>query len=653
MLPSPQNLPPVFIPGFHTEHPRLPHPTPRELNRLKFEQPQWYDEQRRWANGGLGNLGSIIFMAYAEPGSQDLNLLFDRLMNLKYEYRGQDEAKPIAQAYDWLYPYWSVDQRKALQQKLGEGLEFITHVIRDERLSPYNVYLYNAPLTGLLAANLALYGDTPDGELYMRFTYDLWKNRVLPVWRQIMGKNGGWHEGCEYVGIGIGQAIYTLPNMWRSATGEDLFKSEPGIRGFLDFAVYRIRPDGADLHWGDGAFYDKIIPDLIPLAIEFRNRPAYNLRSPGPRLEPTGWPWGPLTDNSLLSKDANIGLPLSRLFDGVGLLISRSDWSRDATYLAFNAGDNYWSHVHLDQGGFTLYKGGALAIDSGFYGPKYDSDHRMNYSSQSIAHNLVTVTDPDETRISSGKITREIANDGGQRRIGSGWGESAPLDLNEWQEKRKTYHTGRMLHIEDRDNLVIAISDVTAAYTNPASGHGEFGSRSRRVERLWRTLVYDRANDVLIVHDKVISTKAAFPKHWLLHTQVVPEIGPDNFEINLPPDPAHNQSGGRLFGKVLLPAHARIDWIGGPGKEFWVDGKNYDENGQMNSFMARVGQDSEPGIGRIVVSPSSQSTHDEFLVVLVPRTDTDHPQPRIEKIIRDNGNGVRISVLHSILKNRE
>ena len=34
-------------------------------------------------------------------------------------------------------------------------------------------------------------------------------------------------------GIGIGQAIYQVPAMWRSATGEDLFRQEPALRGFL------------------------------------------------------------------------------------------------------------------------------------------------------------------------------------------------------------------------------------------------------------------------------------------------------------------------------------------------------------------------------------------------------------------------------------
>ncbi len=117
-----------------------------------------------------------------------------------------------------------------------------------------------------MACALAIYGDDPRGDAIMRFTNDLWKNRVLPAWRQVMGRNGGWHEGGEYVGIGIGQAIYQLPAMWRHATGEDIFATEPGIRGFLDFLVYRTRPDGTHFRWGDAAAFDRIVPDAVPLA---------------------------------------------------------------------------------------------------------------------------------------------------------------------------------------------------------------------------------------------------------------------------------------------------------------------------------------------------------------------------------------------------
>ena len=195
-------------------------------------------------------------------------------MALKFTWRGHEQGKPLAVAYDWLYPLWTDAQRSQLRDKLVDGCKYLIKLIRKDRLSPYNVYLYNAPLQALMACSIAIYRDDPRGDAVMAFTYDLWKDRVLPVWRQVMGRNGGWHEGGEYVGIGIGQAIYELPAMWRRATGEDLFATEPGIRGFLDFLVYRTRPDGTHFRWGDGTWFDRIVPDAIPLALEFRDAAA-------------------------------------------------------------------------------------------------------------------------------------------------------------------------------------------------------------------------------------------------------------------------------------------------------------------------------------------------------------------------------------------
>lgn len=636
VFPAPERLAPIHLPGFNLGHPRLPHPSALEIDRLRSANPQWLNQMRGHAK--RGDLHAGIVMAYIEPGSQDLEQLHARLMETRYSYRGA-QAKPVALAYDWLYAQWTASQREALREKLAEGVGYLVNFIRRDRLSPYNVYLYNSPFQALMAANLALYGDDPRGELYMRFTYDLWKHRVLPVWRQVMGEQGGWHEGGEYVGIGIGQAIYQVPAMWRAATGEDLFRTEPALRGFLDFAVYRKQPDGTDFRWGDAGFFNRAIPDLTALALEYRHAAAYNLRPPSAAPAPTSWPWGPLTDATLLDPDAHSKLPLARRFDGIGLVVARSDWSPDATYVSFKAGDNYWSHSHLDQGAFTIFKRGGLALDSGVYGPRYGSDHHMNYAYQSVAHNLVTVTDPDDTAESDGKTVRRIANDGGQRRIGSGWGlASAPIDLTDWLDQRTLYHTGRIAAYAEAADHVVAVADVTPAYTNRHSGQGAFSHRTRRVERLWRSFVYDRMADVVVIFDQVDATRPQFQKRWLLHSTGEPQIDGTRFRVD-----TGRADGGVLFGEVLLPETPRVHPIGGPGFEFWVDGKNYDENGTLLPAIARRGQPVEPGAWRIEVSPPSPREHDRFLVVLAPRTNDHAARPHIQKLQRDHAVGVRLS----------
>ncbi len=100
----------------------------------------------------------------------------------------------------------------------------------------------------------------------------------------------------------------------------------------------------------------------------------------------------------------------------------------------------------------------------------------MNYAYQTIAHNTVTVKDPDDTVPAPRKDNHHVRlpMTAGKRRIGSGWGiEAAPLDLQEWRKRRDLYQTGSMERIFIEDDLVIAVADLTPAYTNslPAREH--------------------------------------------------------------------------------------------------------------------------------------------------------------------------------------
>lgn len=634
-LPAPEDIVPASLPHFRGTHPRLPAPTAEDIAKLRQDNPNFLALHRRFAQGGKGRLDDAILMAYIEPGSQDLALIHQKLMALKVVWRGQQQVKPLAVAYDWLYAQWSEAQRKQLLEKVLEGCNYEINFIRRETLSPYNVYLYNSPLQALMACSIAAYQDDPRGEPVMAFTNDYWKNRVLPVWRQVMGKNGGWHEGGEYVGIGIGQAIYQLPNMWRQATGEDYFKSEPGIRGFLDFLVYRTRPDGTHMRLGDAGWFDKIIPDQLALALEYHHAAAYSLRPPPKFPTPTSWPWGPLSDDSLYDKTAAEKLPLTTYFDGIGLVVMRSGWGPDATYITFKAGDNYWSHSHLDQGSFTIYKGGGLAVDSGLY-TEYGSDHHLSYTYQTIAHNAVTVTDPDDTEPMPPKredqSPRAIANDGGQRRIGSGWGEPAPLDLPDWKYQYDTYHTATITNFAEHDNAVFITADITPAYTNKYSGEGTFANRTRRIERYLRSIAYDRINDTLLIYDSVKKTKPAFTSRWLLHMQQQPSLtDTTRFQSVLGPRKNPEQSGGILNGEVILPAIPNITPVGGPGKEFWLNGRNYDNDGKVYKEMSRRKNPREPGSWRIEISPTQEDEiSDQFLVALIPRLTTDEDLPVIK-----------------------
>jgi hypothetical protein len=636
-LPPGEALPPVALPDFRTTRPRLPHPSPDDLRRLHAEGQPWLDEMRRRA--ARGDLHARTVLAHIEPGSQDLAALHAQLMGLRVEWRGHDQVRPLALAYDWLHRQWTPTQRAELRAHLAGGGEHIVGVIRNERLSPYNVILYNAPFQALVACAIALWGDDPRGEPVMRFTHDLWLHRVLPVWRQVMGRHGGWHEGGEYVGIGIGNAIYEVPAMWRAATGVDFIATEPGLRGMLDFAIHRTRPDGTHMRLGAGSFFDRRVPAVLPLAIELRHAAAYTLHAPR-GVAPTAWPWGPLPDATLLDAQALSRLPLVRHFDGIGVVTSRTAWSDDATYVTFKAGDNYWSHMHLDQGSFTVWRGGALALDDGLsYAPRFGSDHHLSYAAQTIAHNTITVTDPGDTArmpMPEGQPARVIANDGGQRRVGTGWRLApAPLDLAEWQAMREVYETGDLVRFDDANGIALAVADITAAYTNARSGPGSFWHRSRRVERAWRVFAHDRIDDVIVVYDDVVATRAEFRKRWLLHTLLEPRAQGRHFVAEVVPGAGRARQGGRLEGHVLLPREAVLLPIGGRGFEFFVDGVNHDEGGALQEALARPRPNGpEPGRWRLELMPARDTAADRFLVVLLPRDDG-APAPHRVRLLED------------------
>ena len=208
--------------------------------------------------------------------------------------------------------------------------------------------------------------------------------------------------------------------------------------------------------------------------------------------------------------------------------------------------------------------------------------------------------------------------------------EAAPLDRNEWEAKRDIYHTAVMGPLLDQGGLVVAATDITPAYTNLRSGDGTFSARTRRVERFWRIFGYDHVDDVVVVFDQVTATAASFRKRWLLHTIEAPTLFPDGFSVSVAPQDRPGHGGGRLEAKVLLPKDAVINSIGGRGFEFFVDDRNYDENGTLQESIRKLGPNkAEPGAWRIEVSPPRDARQDIFLVVLLPAGAASRPSHRV------------------------
>jgi hypothetical protein len=268
----------------------------------------------------------------------------------------------------------------------------------------------------------------------------------------------------------------------------------------------------------------------------------------------------------------------------------------------------------------------------------------MNYAYQAIAHNTVTVHDPDDTvPAPRDDAPRQIANDGGQRRIGSGWGiEAAPLDLNEWMQKRDIYHTGTMEKVFIEDDLVIAVADLTSAYTNSKSGEGTFSHRTRRVEQFIRTFGFDITTGAILIFDRVRASNPGFRKRWLQHSIEKPELTPYGYRIkSSAKGRSSNQGASRLDAHVLLPRNPDIALVGGAGFEFHVEGKNFDEGGKTLQAIKKK-KTVEAGNWRVELSPSVKAQDDLFMVALLPHKTPGVPPPRVRLLEEDSRIGCEI-----------
>jgi hypothetical protein len=269
------------------------------------------------------------------------------------------------------------------------------------------------------------------------------------------------------------------------------------------------------------------------------------------------------------------GLPAGRRsthFVNLGeVILSEGDDPGDAMAM-FACADFRGGHQQADNGHFSIWYRGYLAVDSGYY-DGWGSTHHMNYARRTIAHNTLTVTMPGES------FDGTNHNDGGQQRgCDTAYynlpGESADCD------ECDMYLSGR------NDPWFDFIgADLTASYD------------SAKVDRVTREFVWMRP-DLFVVFDRVNSTDASYPKRFLLHGQ-----GPF-VETGGAWHVDHGQ--GRLFLRSLLPAAGQVVQVGGSGHEWEVEGTNYTPS--RGAEFA--------GTHRLEISPPAAATFDNFLHVL-------------------------------------
>ncbi len=508
--------------------------------------------------------------------------------------------------YDWLYPLLTDAQRRAFITefvRLAKTLECGYPPVRQGSVTGHSSEAMI--MRDMLSAGIAIHDEDPT--MYDHAAGRFFREH-LPV-RNWFYPGHAYHQGDSYGLHRFSWELFPLFIFDRLGAG-NVYNPE---QRFVPYSwVYTTRPDGQRLRAGDS--FAVSAPRGRPWG-EFPGTMFIASYYGDGVLLSQALQQGSFSDNEelfeLLWRDPELkpepvaSLPLS-FYSGspFGWMVARTGWGEDAVIAEMKINEyNFANHQHVDTGAFQIYARGALAIDSGLYqggsSGSYGSPHGRNYYWRTIAHNSLLIYDPAEKFSPKG----DYGNDGGQRLPNH---RSEPRTLVELLAPEKGYRTGRVLahgfgpdaHTPD---YTLLQGDLTAAY-------------SQKVREVTRSFVFlnlrnPRVPAALVVFDRVVSADPAFRKFWLLHTLEEPQLTPGRATV----DRKTHGERGRLTLDVLLPADADLGKIGGPGREYWVFGKNHANDVEP---ARRERTSLETGDWRVEVSPQRPAAEDLFLNVM-------------------------------------
>jgi hypothetical protein len=182
---------------------------------------------------------------------------------------------------------------------------------------------------------------------------------------------------------------------------------------------------------------------------------------------------------------------------------------------------------------------------------------------------------------------------------------------------------------ETNNDYVYVAGDATVCYQHGLIKKAGQPNLDEKCALVTRQIVFLMPNH-FIIFDRVVSTNADYRKDWLLHTAYKPEINDKIIRAE------HNKGG--MLCKTILPKDAVLKAVGGPDREFWAAGKNWDivRDGLTEENLALMGQ------WRVEVTPGHSRKKDVFLHVIQVGGQDLEKMNKIELTEDSDAYGVRV-----------
>jgi len=507
-------------------------------------------------------------------------------------------------AYDWLYNDLTPDERRAL---MGSFIEHVYSLRPRPDRPPIHRLNDSDHTTGFYGdrnlvwfTGVAAHGDgIDDGKALeflrrgRRYNLDLFEYR-----KKCAGDDGGLASATTTYAI----AHYPWSQLnflytWRSATGEDIAADWPYLAYFPVWIMWNWLPGPEPREFGSGDVYHYDnhlwVENLYMHMSQFmdlygRSEPecaalAAHIREMIPeKFQKYNWTWFfypfLLTniDTAPPPKGPGDSGLFARHFETLGQVFMRSGSGPDDTYSLFTIGSRVRSHKQFDENNFIIYKKGWLALDTGTRG-RSTSFQLRHYYAQTVAHNCMLIHMPGEPF----PEYWGLAHDGPEGKINHG-------GMN-----RTT--GGTCAAFETNDVYTYVAGDATACYLPEKCG----------LALRQYVFVYP---DYFVICDRVRAKDASYRKEWLFHTQNEPVVTGDTFRAD--------HEGGRIFCRTLFPKDAALAKVGGPGKEFWAAGKNWELAPETAERAKTRYGGGLFGNWRMEVSPGEARKDDVFLHII-------------------------------------